>query len=196
MTRRISITLALLAAAFSVQAQRLHTQAYLGIGYGVFSGDMYNAGGPDINLGFKFFATDNVFIDFTAQLGSSQGHKTQVVNISPSSQSTDRFEHTLAEYGLFLGPGYNLYNNGESRLYVKAQAGYTWGHEYKDIWNAEKRIRDNAATPYRPGFAASASLGYDWQKAGHGVIWGGKMNVYYIRGHVFATLNAQIGVFF
>lgn len=200
MTKRIFITLAMLALASSTMAGRRHAQVYLGAGYGIFSGEMYNRGGIDLNLGVKYFATDDVFIDLTAQFGSSQGHKTQTVNINPSSQSayytTDRFEHTLAEYGLFLGPGYNLYNNGESRLYVKAQAGYTWGHEYMDIWNAEKRTRDNAATPYRPGFAAAASLGYDWQKAGRAIVWGGKMNVYYIRGHVFATLNAQLGFFF
>ncbi len=200
MTKRIFITIILLSAAISASAQKKHAQAYLGAGYGIFSGDMYNAGGADFNIGIKYFATDYVFIDLTAQLGSSKGRKTQTINMNPPSATpmytSDRFEHTLAEYGIMLGPGYNLYNNGQSRLYVKAQAGYTWGHEYKDVWNADSRTRDRADTPYRPGFAAACSLGYDWQKAGSAMSWGGKMNVYYIRGHAFATLNAQIGVFF
>lgn len=193
MTKRIFITIVLLSAAISASAQKKHAQAYLGAGYGIFSGDMYNAGGADFNIGIKYFATDYVFIDLTAQLGSSKGHKTQTINEPPTSE---RLEHTLAEYGIMLGPGYNLYNNGQSRLYVKAQAGYTWGHEYKDVWDAVSRLPDSADTPYRPGFAAACSLGYDWQKAGSAMSWGGKMNVYYIRGHAFATLNAQIGVFF
>lgn len=130
MTKRIFITIVLLSAAISASAQKKHAQVYLGAGYGIFSGDMYNAGGADFNIGIKYFATDYVFIDLTAQLGSSKGHKTQTINISKPAQpiyTSDRFEHTLAEYGIMLGPGYNLYNNGQSRLYVKAQAGYTWG---------------------------------------------------------------------
>lgn len=152
MTKRIFITIILLSAAISASAQKKHAQAYLGAGYGIFSGDMYNAGGADFNIGIKYFATDYVFIDLTAQLGSSKGRKTQTINMNPPSATpmytSDRFEHTLAEYGIMLGPGYNLYNNGQSRLYVKAQAGYTWGHEYNTKMSGMP-IRAHATEPTR-----------------------------------------------
>ena len=50
MTKRIFITIILLSAAISASAQKKHAQAYLGAGYGNFSGDMYNARGADFNL--------------------------------------------------------------------------------------------------------------------------------------------------
>ncbi len=197
--KRIFLTIAFAISIACAAAQRNHTQIYLGGGYGLISGDMYNHGGWEVNLGLKYFITDYVFLDLSGQIGGSKGNKR--LSISRIGYNTyypeiADFEHSLTEYGVFLGPGYNLYNNGQSRLYVKAQAGYTWGREYKEALNETKDERISPAQPYRPGFAAVASLGYDWQKAGNSLVYGGKIDVYCIRGHVMAILNAQVGVFF
>jgi len=193
--KRIFLTLIFAAGIVCAEAQSKHAQVYLGGGYGLISGDMYFPGCWEVNLGLKYFVTDGVFLDLNAQIGGNKGIKKQTISKGFYSELSD-FEHTLSEYGLFFGPGYNLYNNGQSRLYVKAQAGYTWGHEYKEILDEQHNIRAFPEQPYKPGFAASAGIGYDWQKAGNPIAYGGKIDVYYIRGHVMAIINAQIGVFF
>lgn len=197
--RRILLTIAFAMSIACAAAQRNHAQIYLGGGYGLISGDMYNHGCWEVNLGMKYFITDYVFLDLSGEIGGSKGNKKLTISSSGNYKyhpERGDFKHSLTEYGAFLGPGYNLYNNGQSRLYVKAQAGYTWGREYKEALNDTREIRIYPAQPYRPGFAAVASLGYDWQKAGNSLVYGSKIDVYYIRGHVMTILNVQIGAFF
>lgn len=187
------------ASAVGASAQRGCFQGYLGAGYQLFTRQVYQPSGFDINAGIKYFATDDLFFDLSGHLGRCAGHKTLTIDIGPvsygSSIMKDRFEQNIVEFMVAIGPGYNIYNNGKSMLYAKVMAGYAWGDEDKDTWDAEHRRREQAGILFKKGFAAGASIGYDYHKPNRSVIWGGKIDAYYIGRRINISVCAQIGIF-
>lgn len=133
---------------------------YLGAGHERQS-DTYSSGGFSMNATGRLYTSDRLFFDMTVHWGNHEGEKEVMQGDKPAKLSDER--NTLLAA---VGPGFDLYQNGDNTLsiFARALAGYGVRQSRYDDYDPDYG-ENGLITSYREktqkGIAAIAGVGVD-----------------------------------